>query len=395
MKIAMIGHKKVPSRLGGVEIHVEEIGARLAARGHEVDVYNRAAHGIDQATHRGMNLKYVKSFGRKGVSALVYSIKAALKVSSMKYDIIHFHALGPAVAGILPLVAGKNLVSTVHGLDWKRSKWNKAGVLFLKVGEWVVGRLFHRTIIVSEPLTEYFSNKYQNNERFIYIPNGIGMEEEKTTHERNADAMYLQQTYGTRSQDYYLFVSRLVPEKACHALIEAFQQVKTGKQLVIVGDNPEDPGYVSRLKKLAECDPRILMVGFKGMDELNKLYAHAFCYILPSEVEGLPISLLEAMSQGCFCLTSDIQENAAVLKGFGRTFRNRDVNDLQNSIEEIEQETTFIMEDYGLGSMGLRQVAYIGKTYNWDEVTDQTERVYASLLEAKTSQKTDGESIKS
>lgn len=393
MKIAMIGHKKVPSRLGGVEIHVEEIGARLAAKGHEVDVYNRAVHGFEQTNYRGMNLKYINAYGKRGIYALIYSTKAALAVSVKDYDIIHFHALGPTAAGIIPLIVGKNLVSTVHGLDWKRSKWNKAAVLFLKMGEWVAGRLFHRTIVVSEPLTSYFQKKYKNHHRFIYIPNGIDIQTVQSQPEQNTYAKHIRREYGVESGDYYLFVSRLVPEKACHTLLEAFKHVRTNKKLIIVGDNPEDKVYVKRLERMAQDDLRVRMIGFKGMEELIKLYTHAFCYILPSEVEGLPISLLEAMSHGCFCLTSDIKENKTVLNDFGRTFRAEDVRDLQKSLQSIEKESGTISEEYGQGSKGLHQIKHMRETYNWDEVAEQTEQVYINLLKIQASQNSNKKSL--
>ncbi len=380
MRIAMIGHKKVPSRLGGVEIHVEELGARLAALGHEVDLYNRAINGVDGTTYKGMNIFYVKSMKIPGFAALTYSFRAALKTSFMDYDIIHFHALGPSAAGIIPRILGKKVVSTVHGLDWQRAKWKKAGVRFLKVGEWVTGRFFNRVIVVSKPLTEYFRRKYDQKERFVYIPNGITTEGSKTGEERKQEAEHISRTYKILPGNYYLFVSRLVREKACHMMIKAFIRTKTQKKLIIAGDNPEDQNYVKELQMMSEADPRIMMVGFKDIEELHKLYDHTFCYILPSEIEGLPISLLEAMSHGCYCLTSDIDENKEVLQGFGKTFHTKDVESLQSALEEIEIETHSITEAYGQGETGRQQSDYIINTYNWNEVAEQTESLYKSLL---------------
>jgi len=370
MKIAMIGHKRVPSRLGGVEVHVEEIAARLTARGHEVHLYNRNIYGNDAGFHRGAQLKPVFTVRKNSLEALIYSIIASVKTAFGAYDVVHFHALGPSVMSFLPRLTGKKVVCTVHGLDWQRAKWGGLATRYLKLGEYATARFPHATISVSKTLVPYYQQKY--GRAVAFIPNGINPQPE-TPLGTLADAM------GIEKEGYFLFVARLVPEKGCHYLLDAFFQVETDKKLIIAGDNPYNHEYTALLREKAEADPRVSLVGFQDEETLQRLYANAYAYVLPSDIEGLPISLLEAMNQGCLCLVSDIAENVAVVEAHGLTFRQGEVDSLRDSLTELLKEETRCQESFQRETLK----AHIRQTYDWEQVTAETEKIYQQLTNQK------------
>lgn len=393
MKIAMVGHKMVPSRLGGIEIHVEELACRLADMGHEVHLYNRGIYtpdATDKSLSENLHMHDVFTVRKSSLEALVYSFLASLQVMAGGYDIVHYHALGPTVMSILPRLARRKLVCTVHGLDWQRAKWKGLATSYLKLGEYASARFTHKTISVSRPLVGYYKDKY--NKDIDYIPNGIGITERLPLGE-------LKERLGIRDDGYFLFVARIVPEKGCHYLIDAFRKLETDKKLIIAGDNPYDPKYIDSLKKAAEGDERIRFIGFQDKDILTRLYSNAFSYILPSDIEGLPISLLEAMSFGCRCIVSDIDENAAVIGDYGKSFRKSDVQSLSDAMKDMldryePQELDNEISDDGLMKSSYdmqdnysaerqRIIDHIRSTYDWDAVTAQTLDVYEKLYNGK------------
>ncbi|SMP54882.1 glycosyltransferase family 4 protein [Anoxynatronum buryatiense] len=370
MKIAMIGHKRVPSRLGGVEVHVEEIAARLAARGHEVHLYNRDIYGKDAGPYRGTLLKPVFTVKKNSLEALIYSIIASVQTAFGSYDIVHFHALGPSVMSFIPRLAGKKVVCTVHGLDWKRAKWKGLATRYLKLGEYATARFPHATISVSKTLVPYYQKKYGTS--VTYIQNGINLKPEEPLGSLAA-------SMNIEKDSYFLFVARLVPEKGCHYLLDAFRQVTTDKKLIIAGDNPYNQEYTALLREKAAADPRVSLVGFQDEETLQRLYANAYTYVLPSDIEGLPISLLEAMSQGCLCLVSDIEENLAVVENHGLSFRQGNVESLRDALTDLLREEARHRECFQPQVLK----AHIQKTYDWDTVTMETEKIYRQLTNQK------------
>lgn len=370
MRIAMIGHKRVPSRLGGVEVHVEEIAVRLAARGHEVHLYNRSIYGKDAGPYRGTVLKPVFTVKKSSLEALIYSFIAGLRVAFGPYDLVHFHALGPSVMSFIPRLTGKKVVCTVHGLDWKRAKWKGLATYYLKLGEYATARFPHATISVSKTLVPYYLKKYGT--RVDYVPNGINLQPTEPLGSLSA-------AMGIEKDSYLLFVARLVPEKGCHYLLDAFRGIETDKKLIIAGDNPYNPEYTALLREKAAKDPRVCLVGFQDEGALHRLYANAYAYVLPSDIEGLPISLLEAMSQGCLCLVSDIPENLAVVENHGLSFRQGDVASLQETLTNLLEEETRNQENFH--PQVLKK--HIQETYDWNIVTRETEKIYQQLINKK------------
>lgn len=373
MKIAMIGQKFLPSRAGGVEIHVEEISKRLVQRGHKVDVICRRKYCKKKTClkkYTGSNCFYdgiqvicVKNIKSKSLDTITYSFVATLKAMFGDYDVIHFHALGPTTMSFLVRLTRKKIVCTVHGLDWQRDKWGGFATSFLKLGEYMSTKVPHHTITVGQKLVDYYKDKYDKD--VIYIPNGINKPIVR-------EAKLIKENYGIDKGEYLLFLARLVPEKNCHLLIEAYKELKTDKKLVIAGESSHTNKYQRSLHELAKGDERIVFTGFIGGALLDELYSNAYAYVLPSDIEGLPISLLEAMSYGNCCLVSDIRENMDVILDKGVSFKTASKNSLKEGIKYLIDNPE-VVKKYERES-----AKFILDKYNWDEVVDETIAVYES-----------------
>ncbi len=364
MKIAMIGQKGMPSRAGGIEVHVEEIGCRLAAMGHDLWIYARSDYcSALLESYKGMRIIQIPSVNTNHFDTITYTAASTLHALKSGAELIHFHALGPSLFAFLPRLFGRKVICTIHGLDWKRDKWGRLTKLILKLGEQVGVRYAHQTISVSKTLLPYFEEKYHKTP--VYIPNGVYVKQKPSE-------KIIEETYGLAADSYILFLSRIVPEKGLHFLIEAFKGLNTDKKLVVAGGTSHSDAYVKKVKKLAESNPNIVFTGFVEGEALEALFSYAYMYVLPSTVEGLPISLLEAMSYGTLCLTSDIEENRTVVDAYGFTFRSRDVEDLRNKLEQL----LISKNSYD----GDRTIEYIKENYSWDCVAAKTNQVYQSVF---------------
>ena len=362
MKIAMIGQKGVPSRSGGVEIHVEEIGARLAKSNNEVTVYCRKSYCDEiKENHRGINLKYIPSINTKHLDAITYTLLASLDAARSKYDVVHYHALGPSLLSFIPRMFGKKVVCTVHGLDWQREKWGKVAKKALKLGELATAKFPHKTISVSESISNYYNETYNNDT--IFVPNGI---DEKIS----IEASEIIEKYGLHKDEYILFLARLVPEKGVHYLIEAYNKLNTNKKLIIAGGSSHSDDYVNKVNEMAKENPNIIMTGFVNGNLLEELFSNAYMYVLPSEIEGLPISLLEAMSYGNCCLVSDIDECASVVEDKAIIFKKSNVADLQSKLQEACEDARQVQKYKD------EAADYICGKYNWDDVVERTLELY-------------------
>lgn len=367
MKIAMIGHKRIPSREGGVEIVVEELAVRMTERGHTVHVYNRGGHHVagrenDAAKlkeYKGARIITVPTFDNKKLNAVVYAALATLRALFGRYDVIHYHAEGPCSMLWIARLFGIRTVATIHGLDWQRSKWGGFASKFLMLGEKTAAKYADEIIVLSKNVQEYFRKTY--NRETNYIPNGVEIPKKK-----NPDI--IRKKYGLEKNSYILFLARLVPEKGLHYLLDAFKGIDTDKKLVIAGGTSHSDEYVEKIKKLASEDERVIMTGFVQGQELEELFSNCFLYVLPSDVEGMPISLLEAMSYGCVCLTSDIDENTQLTRGFGYKFRRGDISDLKSVLEQLVKN--------GVSACEPEMQEYIKKHYGWEGIVDDTLELY-------------------
>lgn len=363
----MFGQKRL-SREGGIEIVVKELCTRMAKNGYTVTCYNRSGHHVSGAKYdkkteyEGINQKCVPTIEKKGLAAVSSSFFAALYSAFGKYNVVHIHAEGPAFFSWLPKLLGKRVIVTVHGLDWQREKWKSGfGSKFIKQGEKNAVKYADEIIVLSKGVHDYFRNQYGRETRFI--PNGVNRPEIRK-------AELITDKFGLTKDSYILFLGRLVPEKGIRYLIEAFKNVKTEKKLVIAGGSSDTDSFMKELKELAKDDKRIIFTGFVQGQMLEELYSNAYIYTLPSDLEGMPLSLLEAMSYGNCCLVSDIQECTEVVEDKALIFKKSNVQDLQNKLQEACDRAEKIME--------LKQQAadYICKKYNWDDVVEETLKLY-------------------
>lgn len=364
----MIGQKQVPSRLGGIEVAVEALSVRMAARGHDVTLYNNCRYEIkmnktqSRWDYRGVHIHNLTVIPVRGVSAMLSSMVATLQALFGKYDCIHYHAEGPAAMSFLPHLFGVRTVVTIHGLDWKRSKWGIFASWYLKRGEKTAVACADEIIVLSRAMQRYFWDTYQR--QTVLIPNGI----EKPILKK---ARLINQKWGLEKDSYILYLGRIVPEKGLEILIEAFKQVKTGKKLVIAGGPADTESFYRKLKKMADGDQRILFTGFVQGRIMEELFSNSYLYCLPSDLEGMPISLLEAMSYGNCCLCSDIAECAEVLKGFGYLFKKGDCEDLRIMLQMLCGNPERIQ------TCRSQVSDYVCSRYNWDTITEQTLALYA------------------
>lgn len=370
LNIAMLGHKRIPSREGGIEIVVEELSTRLVNRGHKVTCYNRRGHhvsgkefdGVRLREYKGVRLKTVFTIDWKGLAAVTSSVFAALYAACGKYDVIHFHAEGPCAMLWLPKLFGKRCVATIHGIDWKREKWkNSIGSKYIQFGEKTAVKYADEIIVLSRSVQQYFQEKY--NRKTVFIPNGVSSPNQ-------AVPRLIGKDYGLGKDNYILYLGRLVPEKGIHYLIEAFKTVRTDKRLVIAGGSSDAEGYIEKIQKMAAGDERVLFTGFVQGRMLEELYSNAYVYVLPSDLEGMPLSLLEAMSYGNCCLVSDINECMEVVEDKAISFQAGNADDLRNKLQELVDDSKTV-EAYKAAAAD-----FILEKYNWDDVVDRTMALY-------------------
>lgn len=370
MKIAMIGHKRIPSREGGIEIVVEKISCELVKRGNSVVAYNRKGHHVsgkefenncNLKEYNGIKLKTVFTFESSKLNAVVYSLLAAIRASFSKFNVVHIHAEGPAAMCFLPKLLGKRTIVTIHGLDWQRSKWGGFATKFLKFGERNAAKYADEIIVLSKNIQNYFLDTY--GRKTVYIPNGIEKAEIKN------DSL-IKEKFNIEKNSYILFLGRIVPEKGVHYLINSYKKIKTDKKLVIAGGSSHTSEYMNELIKLSKDDSRIIFTDFVQGEILEELYSNAYIYCLPSDLEGMPLSLLEAMSYGNCCLISDIPECTEVCESKAVSFEKGNEKDLQEKLQML-LDNSQLVEKY-------KQEAadYICSKFNWNNIVDKTLSLY-------------------
>lgn len=369
LNIAMLGHKRIPSREGGVEIVVEELSTRMVELGHNVTCYNRKGHHVSGADfdtqrlheYKNVKLKYVWTLNKRGLAAMTSSLSAAFKCAFGKFDVVHFHAEGPCAMLWLPKLFGKRCIATVHGLDHLRSKWGGFASKYILAGEKCAVRFADEIIVLSKNVQQYFLDTY--NRKTVFIPNGVN----KPT---VLPADIISKEYNLVKDSYILFLGRLVPEKGIKCLIEAFKAVNTNKKLVIAGGASDTDDFEQELKSLAKTDSRIIFTGFVQGKILEELYSNAYVYVLPSDLEGMPLSLLEAMSYSNCCLTSDIPECVEVTNEFGVTFKKGNIESLAEKLQMLCDNPEIVYE------FKNKAADYICTKYNWEEVVQKTLKLY-------------------
>jgi glycosyltransferase involved in cell wall biosynthesis len=369
MRVAMIGQKGMPATYGGIEHHVEEVGSRLAERGHDVTVFCRMNYSNGHRDYGRLHLRRLPTVSTKHLDAIVHSALSTLVSMGERPDIIHYHALGPGLLAPVPrYLSHSKVVLTVHGLDQQRAKWGRGAQAVLRTAGWVSARVPDATVGVSHALTDYYGSHYGRS--ITYIPNGV------TAHQPRP-AKLITERFGLVRDSYLLFVGRLVPEKAPDLLIKAFRHIRTDLKLVIVGGSSFTDGYANSLRQLAAEDPRVIFTGYVYGPTLEEMYSNAAAFVLPSLLEGMPLTLLEAASYGTPVVVSDIPPHVQVVDvdapghhlfsvGDENSLIDALMNTIRNQRVEREEAKNFSKQ--------------IVKGYRWDDVVEATEQLYRRLL---------------
>lgn len=371
LKIAMLGQKHVLSNEGGIEKVVREISTRLVRLGFDVTCYDRKNKHVMDSTenlptlseYKGVKIKNCFTIDKKGLAAVSSSFFGTLKILFSNAEVAHYHAEGPSVMiPIIKFLSKKRVIVTVHGLDWKRDKWGTGfASKYIKFGEKMAAKYADEIIVLSDGVKDYFKETYNRDTRFI--PNGV-------TRPEVLKAGIIRKKYNLGKDDYFLFLGRIVPEKGIHYLIDAYNQVITSKKLVIAGGASDTDSYYEELKRKVQNNKNIIFTGFVQGQELEELYSNAYVYVLPSDLEGMPLSLLEAMSYGNCCLTSDIDECATVMEDYGVTFKQSSVEDLANKLQYLSDSEKVVQK------LKLESSPFIIKKYNWDDIVNKTLELY-------------------
>jgi glycosyltransferase involved in cell wall biosynthesis len=376
MRIAMIGQKGIfVVRNGGIEKHVEDLSLRLAKLGHEVFVYSRPHYMPENlqksTTYKGIHFILKSSIKTKYLDTISHVFVCTLHALFQKYDIIHFHGVGPSLLAFLPRLfkPKAKVVVTFHSIDRFHKKWGSFARRILEFGEWTSCKYPHKTIVVSKTLQKYCKERY--NKETVYIPNGITIKEVVPDH--------ILQKWNLEREKYILTVARFIKHKGIHYLIQAFNELAQNSQiknwkLAIVGDAPYPDPYKKMITKLAETNPNIIFTGYQTKEALAQLFSNAYLYVHPSEFEGLSITILEAMGYGRCVLCSNIPENLEAIGNFGFSFKNKDVKDLKNKLLELISKPELVKD------IGIKAKEYIKKNYNWDNIVKKTEEFYQSLV---------------
>lgn len=373
MKIAMIGHKRVPSRSGGVEVVVCKLSELLVKMGFSVDIYNRRFGKDKVREYEGARVFEIPTFKNPKLNAMVYSFFAVLRAVFTNVDVIHFHAEGSCVMMPIARLFRKRCVVTIHGLDWQRSKWGGFASRYIRFGEKMAAQFAHEIIVLSKEAQDYFLKIYNRQTRFI--PNGI---EKK----QRVPAEIITEKYGLVKNSYLLFLARITPEKGLDYLLDAFSKIDTDKKLVIAGAIEPSTEYIERVMAKAKQEDRIVWTGFVSGRIFEELFSNCFLYVLPSDLEGMPLSLLEAIGYRARCLVSDIPENISVAEEYLHTFE-------KGSVASLRKQLTFILEneeirDLNFGLSGSAEetdkiIDALIARYDWGNIAVQTAALYVPV----------------
>lgn len=362
MKIAMFGHKHFPSREGGIEVVVAELAKRMSVSS-KLTIYDR--YELDKKKrhkkrHGNITLCLSPTLSNSKLNAMMASFFSTIQCCIGNYDIVHIHAEGPSFFCWLLKLFSKKTVVTIHGIDWQRSKWGSFAKWYLRIGEKMSVKYADEIIVLSQEMHDYFMDTYGRETNIIR--NGVSIN--RNTNQDKLEA------FGLQEDEYILYLGRLVPEKRVDLLIEAYKELDLKKKLVIAGplDNTD---YINSLKQSADGNQNILFTGFVTGPILEQLYTNCSLFVLPSDLEGMSISLLEAMGYGIPCLASDIPENRNVLQAFGYFFEAGNKERLKDEIVNIinyvphfnKSQQTFVMDHY-----------------DWDHVSQQTLALYKKVI---------------
>lgn len=373
MRIAMIGQKGIPAAYGGIERHVEELSLELTKLGHDVLVYARNWFTDRHIkNYHGIKIQHLPTLHTKHLDAILHTFLASMHAVFQKPDIIHYHGVGPALLSWIPRILSPKtkVVVTMHCLDRYHQKWGLFARTMLHLGEWAGCVFTHQTISVSKTIQHYCLNEYRK--QTVYIPNGVRVSDRQNYN--------LIDEWGLKPEQYILMVSRLVKHKGAHYLLEAWQIARQQNhelfkdyKLVIAGDTVFTDDYKNELEQIARGDNSIVFTSWQKGKALAELYANSALLVHPSENEGLPITVLQAMSYGRPVLVSDIAEHKEVVSDARFWFANTSVIALAEKIVELIKNESLRKE------AGAYNKALVDKHYNWKDITDKTVNIYLGL----------------
>ena len=361
VRVAYIGGRGVIGKYSGVESFYEEAGRRLAVAGCEITAYCRTYFTPKHAEAAGVAIVRLPTIRTKHLETIVHTAVSTIHACFSNYDIVHFHTLGPALFSFLPRLFGKETLVTVQGLDWQRKKWSWFARRALRAGEWASAHFPNKTIVVSRALEQYYRSRYRCEP--VYIPNGTEM--------REPHSLHCLGRMGLASGEYVLFLGRFSPEKNCDLMIEAFEKVDTTMKLVLAGGSSHTDAYVSRLRQ--HHGERVVFLDWLSGSDLDDVLTHAAIFVLPSDMEGLSLALLDAMGAGLCVLASDVPENREAVGDAGFLFQPRDKNDLRRMLQ-------MLIDNPRLRSQAGREARErVRDRYLWDGVVSSLQQIYAEL----------------
>ncbi|MGB8114844.1 MAG: glycosyltransferase family 4 protein [Candidatus Sulfotelmatobacter sp.] len=380
LRVAFIGGRGVLSKYSGVETYYEQVGTRLARMGHEVTAYCRTYFTPPGTEHNGIRTVRLPTIRTKHLETLLHTFLSTVHVLVSRCDIVHYHTLGPALFSFIPRLVGKKTIVTVQGLDWQRRKWGRIASAVLQLGEHAALTLPNRTIVVSRTLQKHYRDHHASET--FYLPNGAVMRAWRESKK------ILQ--WGLEPGGYILFLGRFSPEKGCQLLLDAYASLESDVKLVMAGASSYCDEYAQRLRKRA--GERIKILDWVSGEDLDALLTNAMIFVLPSEIEGLSLALLDAMGAGLCVLASDIPENREAIEDAGFTFRRGDAADLTDRLRFLianpavrkasgEAAKRRVREHYQWGNIATQIEGIYFETMGWDSPAESPRKPASSVLE--------------
>jgi len=366
LHIAMIGTRGVPANYGGFETCVEEVGARLAEKGHAVTVYCRESYYKDRPpAYKGMELVYLPNIEKKALDTISHTFLSMLHAAFRSYDVYMVFNAANSPTVFIPRFLGRKVAINTDGLEWKRGKWGKIAKKYYLFSEWLSARLATRIVADSPGIEAYYRERYGTQSSVI----AYGAELMETRNARLLDK------FGLAPNEYFLQITRFEPENHPLLTMQAFKRLKTEKKLVLVGGVRYGSDYFKQME--SELTDNIIMPGYiYDKDVLNELWCNCYAYIHGNEVGGTNPALLQTMAAGCFTIAIDVPFNHDVLKDCGLFF--------EKSPESLAGRMEWALAHAGdLGPYKEKCRRRIGQYYTWARVSDQYEELFFELARGK------------
>lgn len=359
MKIAILGIRGVPARYGGLETCAEEIGARLAARGHEVLCYCRRGTQDDELeSYRGIRRVMLPAIRHKVTETYSHSLMACCHVVSQKPDVVL--AFNPAISTlcVIPKLMGLKIVLNPNGYDWRRPKWGPFARRFIYASAFLAAKVCDRLIIDAKSVRDFYAEDFECDP--VHIPNGAVIDNQSTNPE-------ILEKYGLEKDGYFLFLSRHVPDNSCELIIKAFESLKTDKKLFMGGGEAEDSPYAAKLRDTK--DPRIIFPGaiYDPLD-VKELHHGAYAVLHGNQPGGTSLGLLKALGYGCCVLTLDTVDNSYVVQDAALTYKLTE-GDLCGKMKYLLEHPKRVVE---FRKMAVERCA---QGYAWDKLALDYEEV--------------------